>query len=85
MIKRYSCEICFGKGIVTDEYPNKEMDDMVQRESKCECEVEGTDAFDKRENFELHQRAGLVCVGKNLDGELEWVGTDEQWSEYSDN
>jgi ubiquinone/menaquinone biosynthesis C-methylase UbiE len=34
------CEICGGTGKVTVEYPNKEVDNMLQTEEKCECQLQ---------------------------------------------
>jgi hypothetical protein len=28
-------------------------------------------------------KAGLTLVGRNEEGELEWVGTDKQWTKWS--
>lgn len=31
---------------------------------------------------DLHIIAGLVCVGQDEDGDLEYVGTKAQWAEF---
>ena len=31
---------------------------------------------------DLHELAGLTCVGKDEDGDFEWVGTKKAWDYY---
>ena len=31
--------------------------------------------------FLARDRAGLTLVGRDEDGELEWIGTERQWGE----
>lgn len=31
---------------------------------------------------DLHEVAGLVRAGLDVDGEQEWIGTKKQWNDY---
>lgn len=33
---------------------------------------------------DLHEQAGLMCVGKDEDGVLEWQGTKAQWNKFEE-
>jgi len=34
-------------------------------------------------DIELREEAGLLCCGKDEDGDLEWLGTAKEWDIYS--
>jgi hypothetical protein len=33
---------------------------------------------------DLHELAGLICMGENSDGELEYVGSQKQLAKYEE-
>lgn len=32
--------------------------------------------------IDLHEKAGLICIGIDEDGALEWLGSKEEWEKY---
>ena len=36
------------------------------------------------EDTDLHLLAGLMDGGLNGDGDIDWIGTDEQWDRYEE-
>jgi len=79
---RVRCPYCCDTGRITIEMPTRDGDNMVQYEQLCECQIEGTAAYDRRIEFENHLAAGLIYSGKDEDGELMWLGTDQNWKKY---
>lgn len=78
------CEHCGGTGESMTEIYNAERESMEQHYQKCLCQIEGTEEYNERIDTEIHERAGLVYSGKDMDGEDEWIGTDAQWFKYDE-